>query len=234
MIENPNEKRGSEQQRSCHCHHHCYLTFHWTFIKALLDATYLIRVAHTVSYIISPKIAHDYLPLTGQENGRDLSCIPCRGWQREETSTSSKVQPQSLQGKKQTLRAFRLLFRLSDFLFFLKNKSVHVKVWMFQKGKEKRNMTFRKNIRSLIPQWIWEDPMMTFKPCLVLPSWDDSVRLEKTSRKSPSQFTESPTSTPPSCGPDSLKVSCIELERISCLWVVEWRRWSWVCMCRDC
>lgn len=64
---------------------------------------------------------------------------PARGWQREETSTSSKVQPQSLQGKKQTLRAFQLLFRLSDFLFFLKNKSVHVKVWTFQRERKEKH-----------------------------------------------------------------------------------------------
>jgi hypothetical protein len=64
---------------------------------------------------------------------------PARVWQREETSTSSRVQPQSLQGKKQMLRGFQLLFRLSDFLFFLKNKPVHVKVWKLQRERKEKH-----------------------------------------------------------------------------------------------
>lgn len=109
------------------------LPFTGTFIKSLLDATYLISALHTVSYIISPKIAHDYLPLTGQENGRDLSCIPCKGLAKRRNLNLFQGSTSVTTREKADTRAFQLLFRLSDFLFFLKNKSVHVKVWMFQR-----------------------------------------------------------------------------------------------------
>ena len=93
------------------------------------------------------------------------------------------------------------------------------------KGKKRETWLLEKKLDLWFHSEFGKIRWWCFKPCLVLPYWDDSVRLEKTSRKSPSQFMESPL---------PLLRLLVALtpwksfmhgtgENVNCLWVVEWQ-----------